>query len=64
VGKIEGKKPIGKPRSRFEDNSRMDLQEEGWEGMDWIDLSQNRGRRGALVKAITNFKVHKMRGIS
>jgi hypothetical protein len=42
VGKPEGKRPLGRPRRRWEDNSRMDLREIGWGGMDWIDLTQDR----------------------
>jgi len=42
--KPEGKKPLGKPRRRWEDNIKMDLQEVGRGGMDWIDLAQNRDR--------------------
>jgi hypothetical protein len=39
VGKPEGKRPLGRPRRRWEDNIRMDLREIGWGGMDWIDLA-------------------------
>jgi len=39
VGKLDGKRPLGRPRFRWEDNMKMDLQEVGWEGMDWIDLA-------------------------
>jgi len=42
VGKPEGKKPLGRPRRRWEDNIKMDLQEVGCGGMDWIDLAQDR----------------------
>jgi hypothetical protein len=42
VGKPEGKRPLGRPRHRWEDNIRMDLTEIGWGGMDWIDLAQDR----------------------
>jgi hypothetical protein len=42
VGKPEGKRPLGKPRRRWEDNIKMDLQEVVFGGMDWIDLSQDR----------------------
>jgi hypothetical protein len=42
VGKPEGKRPLGKPRSRYVDNIKMDLGETGWDGMDWIDMAQNR----------------------
>jgi hypothetical protein len=42
VGKPEGKRPLGSPRRRREDNIRMDLREIGWEGVDWIHLAQDR----------------------
>jgi hypothetical protein len=41
-GKPEGKRPLGRPRHRWEDNIKMDLREIGWGGMDWIDLAQDR----------------------
>ena len=44
VGKPEGKRPLGRPRRRWEDNIKIDLQEVGCGGMDWIDLAQNRVR--------------------
>ena len=44
VGKPEGKRPLGRPRRRWEDNVKMDLQEVGCGGMDWIRLAQNRDR--------------------
>ena len=44
VGKPEGKRPLGRPRHRWEDNNIMDLQEVGCEGMAWIDLGQDKGR--------------------
>ena len=44
VGEPEGKRPLGRPRRRWEDNIKMDLQEVGCEGMDWIDLAQDRER--------------------
>jgi hypothetical protein len=43
VGRPEGRRPLEKPRRRWEDNIKMDLQEAGW-GMDWIDLAQDRDR--------------------
>jgi hypothetical protein len=49
VGKPEGKRPLGRPRRRWEDNIRMDLREIGWGGMDWIDLAQDRDQWRALV---------------
>jgi hypothetical protein len=42
VGMPEGKRPLGRPRRRWMDNIKMDLRETGWDGMDWIDLAQNR----------------------
>jgi hypothetical protein len=42
VGKPEGKRPLGRPRHRWVDNIKIDLREVGWDGMDWIDLGQDR----------------------
>jgi hypothetical protein len=44
VGKPEGRRPLGRPRRRWEDNIKMDLREVGWGGVDWIDLAQDRDR--------------------
>jgi len=57
VGKHEGKKPLGRPRCRWEDNIKMDLQEEGCKGMDRIDMAQDRERLQALVNAVMNLQV-------
>jgi len=57
VGNPEGKRPLGRPRHRWEDNIKMDLQEVGCGGMDWIDLVQNRNRWRALVNAVMNVQV-------
>ena len=57
VGKPEGKRPLAGPRRRWEDNIKMDLQEVGCGGMDWIDLAQNRDRWRALVNAVMNLRV-------
>jgi len=48
VGKPEGKRPHGRPRHRWEGNNKMDLQEVGWVGMDWIDVARFRYRCGHL----------------
>ena len=64
VGKAEGKRPMGRLRRRWEDNIKMDLQEVGCRGMDWIELAQDRDSWWALVSTVTNFGVPKMRGIS
>ena len=52
VGKPEGKKLLGRPRPRWEDNIKMDLQEVGCGGMDWIKLAQDRDRWQALVNVV------------
>ena len=57
VGKPEGMRPLGRPRRRWEDNIKMDLQEVECEGMDWIELAQVRDRRRAVVNAVMNFRV-------
>jgi hypothetical protein len=57
VGKPEGKKPLGRPRRRWEDNIKMDLHEVGWMDMNWIDLAQYSDGWRALVNAVTNFRV-------
>jgi hypothetical protein len=56
VGKPEGKRPLGRPRHRREDNIKMDLKEVGCGSMGWIELAQDRGRRLALVNAIMNLR--------
>jgi hypothetical protein len=57
VGKPEGKRPLGRPRRRWEDNTLMDLQEVGCGGMDWLDLPQDRDRWRALVNAAMNLRL-------
>ena len=56
-GKGEGKRSLGRPRRRWEDNIKMDLQEVGCGGMNWIELVQNRERWRALVNAVMNLRV-------
>ena len=56
VGKPEGKRPLGRPRRRWEDNIKMDLREVG--GVeDWMELAQDRDRWRALVKTVMNLRV-------
>jgi hypothetical protein len=62
VGKPEGKRPLEKPRRRWEDNNKMHLQEVGCAGMDWIELARDRNRCRALVTAVMNFQVPKNAG--
>jgi len=57
MGKPEGKRPLGRPRRRWEDNIKRDLQEVGCGGMDWIKLAQDRDRLQALVNVVMNLWV-------
>jgi len=57
VGKPEGRRPLGRPRHRWEDNIKIDLQEVGCGDMDWIELAQDRDRWWALVTAVMNLRV-------
>jgi hypothetical protein len=52
VGKPEGKRPLGTPRSRWVDNNKMDFREIGWSDMGWTDLAQDRGQWRALVNTV------------
>ena len=63
VGKPEGKRPLGRPRHRWEDNIKMDLKEVGCGDMDWIELTQVRDGWQAFVNAVMNPQAPKMRGI-
>jgi hypothetical protein len=61
VGKPEGRRPLGRPRRRWEDNIKMDLQEVGCARVDWIELAEDRDRWRALVGTVMNLRVPKMR---
>jgi hypothetical protein len=53
----EGKRPLGRPRRRWVDNIKMDLRETGCDGMDWIELAQDRDQWRALVNTVMNLRV-------
>jgi len=57
VGKPEGKRPLGRPRRRWEDNIKMGLEEVGCGVIDWMELAQDRDRWRALVNAVMNLRV-------
>jgi hypothetical protein len=57
VGKPGGKKPLGRPRRRWEDGIRMDLREMGWGSVEWMQLAQVRGRWRAVVNTVMNLRV-------
>ena len=63
VGKPEGKRQLDRPRRRWKDNIKMDLQEVGGSCGDWMELAQDRDRWRALVSTVRNIRVPKMRGI-
>jgi hypothetical protein len=64
VGKPEGKRPLGRPRRKWEDNIKMDLQEVDGSCVDWMELAQDRDRWRVLVGTVRNLRVPKVRGIS
>jgi hypothetical protein len=57
LGKPEGKRLLGRQSRRWMNNIKMDLREIGWDGIDWIDLAQDRDRRRALVNTVMNLRV-------
>ena len=57
VGKSEGKRPLGRPKHKWKHNIKMDLQEVGLGGMDWIDLAQDREMRQVLVGVVIDLRV-------
>jgi hypothetical protein len=56
VGRPKARRPLGRPRRRWEDNIKMDLQDVGW-GMNWIELAQDGDRWRAVVNAVMNLRV-------
>jgi len=64
VEKREGRRTLGRPRRRWVDNIKMDLQEVGCGYMDWIGLAQDRDSWRTFVSAVMNLRVREMRGIS
>jgi hypothetical protein len=57
VGKPEGKRPLGRPRRRWVDTIKMDLRQIGWDGVDWIELAQDRDQWKAVVNTVKNLRV-------
>jgi hypothetical protein len=57
VGKPEGKRPLGRPGRRWMDNVKVDLRKVGWDGMEWIDMAQDRDQWRALVNTVMNIRV-------
>jgi hypothetical protein len=57
MGKPESKRPLERPRHRWVNNIKMDLREIGWDGMDWIDLTQDRAKWRALVNTVMNLRI-------
>jgi hypothetical protein len=57
VGKPEGRRPLGRPRRRWVDTIKMNLREIGWDGVDWVDLAQDRNQWRALVNTVMNLRV-------
>jgi hypothetical protein len=57
MGKPEGRRPLGRPRRRWEDNIKMDLREVGWGVMDWIDLAHDTDRWRAVLNVVMNLRV-------
>jgi len=57
MGKPEGRRPLGRPRRRWEDKSKMDHQKLGCGGTDWIELAEDRNRLRAIVNAVMNIRV-------
>jgi hypothetical protein len=56
-GKLEGKRPLRRPKHKWEDNVRMDLREIGWEGVDWMHLAEDGDQCQDVVNVLMNFQV-------
>jgi hypothetical protein len=56
LGRYEGKKALGRPGHKWDDNIKIYLQEVGWGGVDWINLAQDKGRWGDIVNAVMNLR--------
>jgi hypothetical protein len=57
VGRPDGRRPLERPRRRWQDDIKMDFKDVGWGGMDWIDVAQDRDRWWALVNVVMNLRV-------
>jgi hypothetical protein len=57
IGKLEGKRPLGRPSRRWEGNIRMDLWEIGWEGVDWMHFAQHKNQWRAVVNTVMKIQV-------
>jgi hypothetical protein len=64
MGKSEGKRALGRPRHRWEDNIKIDLREIGWDDMDWINLTEGKEQWLALVNMVMNLRGRKVLGNS
>jgi hypothetical protein len=53
----EGKRPLGRPRRRWVDSIKMDLREIGWDGVDWMDMAQDKDQWRALVNTVLNLRI-------
>jgi hypothetical protein len=57
MGKSKGKRPLGRPRRRWVNKIKIDLREIGWDGVDWIDVAEDRDQRKVLVNTVMNLRV-------
>jgi hypothetical protein len=62
TGRLEGKRPLGRPRCKWEDNIKLDLREIGIDGANWTQLAQDRVQWRAFVKTVMNVRFHKIAG--